>query len=76
MTTDNLRAFLDDLERHGELVRIGEPLRVHLEIAEVADRVMKQPDGGKALLFERPILDDGTESDIPVAINKIGRAHV
>lgn len=72
MTTDNLRAFLDDLERHGELVRIGEPLRVHLEIAEVADRVMKQPDGGKALLFERPILDDGTESDIPVAINTFG----
>lgn len=72
MSADNLHAFLDDLERHGELVRIREPLRVHLDIAEVADRVMKQPGGGKALLFERPILDDGTESEIPVAINTFG----
>src|SRR5918996_4818385 len=72
MAIDNLRSFLDELERQGELVRIREPLKVHLEIAEVADRVMKQPDGGKALLFERPVLDDGTTSDVPVAINTFG----
>jgi 4-hydroxy-3-polyprenylbenzoate decarboxylase len=72
MATDNLRSFLDELERAGELVRVREPLRVRLEITEVADRVMKQPGGGKALLFERPILDDGSPSAIPVAINTFG----
>lgn len=72
MATNNLRGFLDDLERHGELVRIRRPLSARFEITEVADRVMKQPGGGKALLFERPILDDGTESEIPVAINLFG----
>ncbi len=72
MAIDNLREFLDLLEREGELVRIREPLRVHLEIAEVADRVMKQPGGGKALLFERPVLADGSVSELPVAINTFG----
>ena len=68
----DLRAFLDDLARAGELVTIKEPVSVNLEIAEIADRVMKQPDGGKALLFENVILHDGTKSDMPVAINIFG----
>jgi 4-hydroxy-3-polyprenylbenzoate decarboxylase len=72
MAIDTLREFLDALDEAGDLVRIREPLKVRLEITEVADRVMKQPDGGKALLFERPILDDGSVSDIPVAINTFG----
>jgi 4-hydroxy-3-polyprenylbenzoate decarboxylase len=72
MVPKDLRSFLDDLERHGELVRIKEPLAVRLEIAEVADRVMKQPGGGKALLFERPLLDNGKTSELPVAINIFG----
>jgi 4-hydroxy-3-polyprenylbenzoate decarboxylase len=68
----DLRSFLDDLDRAGELVRISEPLMVKLEIAEVADRVMKQVGGGKALLFEKPILDHGAISELPVAINIFG----
>src|SRR5688572_27387752 len=72
MASKNLGSFIDDLERAGELVRIREPLSVRLEITEVADRVMKSPGGGKALLFERPILDDGTPSRIPVALNLFG----
>jgi 4-hydroxy-3-polyprenylbenzoate decarboxylase len=72
MATPHLRAFLEELERHGELVRVHEPVRVQLEMAEIADRTMKLPDGGKALLFERPVLDDGTPSGIPVAINTFG----
>jgi 4-hydroxy-3-polyprenylbenzoate decarboxylase len=72
MAIDNLQSFLEELEREGELVRIREPLKVHLEIAEVADRAMKQPHGGKALLVERPVLDDGAVSDTPVAINTFG----
>lgn len=72
MAANNLRAFLDDLDRAGELVRIREPVAARLEITEIADRVMKSPGGGKALLFERPLLDDGTESEIPLAINIFG----
>ena len=72
MPAKNLREFLDDLDRAGELVRVREPVSVHLEMTEIADRVMKSPDGGKALLFERPILQDGSTSAIPVAINVFG----
>lgn len=72
MAAENLRAFLDDLERQGELVRIAQPVAARLEITEVADRVMKRPGGGAGLLFERPILDDGSESELPVAINLFG----
>jgi 4-hydroxy-3-polyprenylbenzoate decarboxylase len=72
MVPKDLRSFLDDLDRAGELVRIKEPVAVKLEIAEIADRVMKQPGGGKALLFEKPILDSGKVSELPVAINIFG----
>ncbi|HUP89771.1 MAG TPA: menaquinone biosynthesis decarboxylase [Longimicrobiales bacterium] len=68
----DLKSFLDDLDRAGELVRIKEPVSVNLEIAEIADRVMKTPDGGKALLFENVILHDGSKSELPVAINIFG----
>jgi 4-hydroxy-3-polyprenylbenzoate decarboxylase len=72
MTLNSLPEFLAAIESIGELVRITEPVRTHLEIAEIADRVMKSPDGGPALLFERPILSDGRPSEIPVAINLFG----
>ena len=72
MAAKNLSEFLEDLERHGELVRVREPIAVRLEMTEIADRVMKSPGGGKALLFEKPVLDDGSISDIPVAINLFG----
>jgi 4-hydroxy-3-polyprenylbenzoate decarboxylase len=68
----NLRAFLDHLDREGELVRVRRPVSVDLEMAEVADRTMKLPGGGPALLFERPVLASGEESRIPVAINVFG----
>lgn len=72
MSIDSLPAFIAALEREGELHRIREPVRTHLEIAEIADRVMKMPGGGKALLFEAPVLDDGSVSSIPVGINLFG----
>jgi len=72
MAIDDLRSFLERLDEEGELVRIREPLGAKLEITEVTDRVMKQPGGGKALLFERPLLDDGSVSELPVAINLFG----
>jgi 4-hydroxy-3-polyprenylbenzoate decarboxylase len=69
---DTLREFVDALDRAGELVRIKEPVSVNLEMCEIADRVMKMPGGGPALLFERPILMNGQPSRYPVGINLFG----
>ena len=72
MAIDSLREFIAGIERAGELVRIREPVSTRLEIAEIADRCMKSPGGGPALLFEQPIAGDGRVSSIPVAINLFG----
>lgn len=72
MAFDTIADFAAALEREGELVRIAQPVAARLEICEIADRVMKQPGGGSALLFEHVLLDDGTRSTIPVAINLFG----
>ncbi len=50
MAFRSLKAFVEELERAGELVRIREFVSPVLEITEVADRMVK--NGGKALLFE------------------------
>ncbi len=63
----SLREFVHALERAGELVRIPEPLSPELEIPAAADRVMKLPGGGKALLFENP-----AGHDVPVLLNAFG----
>jgi 4-hydroxy-3-polyprenylbenzoate decarboxylase len=48
----DLRDFLSQLERLGELKRIAREVDPHLEMTEVCDRVLK--NGGPALLFEKP----------------------
>ena len=45
----SLRACVDDLERHGQLVRIDAPVDAHLEAAAIHRRV--HAAGGPALLF-------------------------
>lgn len=72
MALDTLSAFLTAIDQAGELQRISAPVRAHLEIAEITDRVSKQPGGGKALLFEHVLLRDGSRSEFPVAINLFG----
>ena len=72
MTLDTLSDFITAIDGIGELHRITTPVKVHLEITEIADRVSKMPGGGKALLFEHPVLRDGTKSPYPVAINLFG----
>ncbi len=72
MPLNSLRQFVSAIEEQGELVRISHPVRAKLEIAEIADRVMKSPGGGPALLFEHVLLDDGERSPIPVVINVFG----
>ena len=47
----NLREFVADLRKRGELVEIAAPVDPYLEIAEIADRCVKSADGGPALLF-------------------------
>src|SRR5712691_4904726 len=71
MAYRSFRQFLDALEQAGELKRITVPVDTDLLIAEWADREMKSPGGGKALLFEQPIVD-GKKSAFPVAINTMG----
>jgi 4-hydroxy-3-polyprenylbenzoate decarboxylase len=72
MALDSLGEFIAAIERSGELVRVREPVATRLEIAEVADRCMKSTAGGPALLFEKPVMEDGSVSEIPVAINLFG----
>src|SRR5438105_11104640 len=71
MAYRSFRQFLDNLEQAGELKRIAIPVDTDLLIAEWADREMKSPGGGKALLFEQPVID-GKKSEFPVAINTMG----
>lgn len=71
MAFDSYREFLDQLDQEGELIRYSEPIATELEITELADREMKKPDGGKALLFEKPTVH-GKTSSFPLAINTLG----
>jgi 4-hydroxy-3-polyprenylbenzoate decarboxylase len=65
MAYDSLRAFVDALERAGELHRINAPVDRHLEISEISDRVVKA--GGPALLFTNV-----HGSRFPVLTNQFG----
>ena len=71
MAHASFRDFLKTLEAAGELRRISQPVATELEISEVADREMKKPGGGQALLFDQPTLN-GELTPIPLAINTYG----
>src|SRR5258705_1791063 len=71
MAFNSFRDFLGQLEAAGELKRIAEPLATELEMTELADREMKKPDGGKALLIEKPTIN-GQVSPFPLAMNALG----
>jgi len=66
MAYHNQQHFIDTLEKAGELLRIKTYVNPKLEIAELTDRMSKQPGGGKALLFEN------TGYDFPVMMNAYG----
>ncbi|KAA9038509.1 menaquinone biosynthesis decarboxylase [Ginsengibacter hankyongi] len=66
MAFKNLREFINLLEKENELVRIKSYVNPHLEIAEITDRISKNNNGGKALLFEN------TGYDFPVLMNAYG----
>src|SRR5262245_34230147 len=71
MAFNSFGDFLSSLDRAGELKRIAQPVATELEITELADREMKSPGGGKALLIEHPTIN-GQPSPFPVAINTMG----
>jgi 4-hydroxy-3-polyprenylbenzoate decarboxylase len=61
----DLRDFIAQLEKQGELKRITVEVDPYLEMTEICDRVLRQ--GGPALLFENP-----KNSKIPVLCNLFG----
>lgn len=65
MKYNDLRDFIKQLEKKGELKRIKHPVDPNLEMTEIADRVLRA--GGPALLFENPI-----GYDMPVLANLFG----
>src|SRR3954468_14939795 len=71
MAFNSYSDFIRALETVGELKRISKPVASELEITEIADREMKKPGGGKALLFESPTVN-GQVSPFPLAINTMG----
>jgi len=71
MAFRSFQDFAEQLDRAGELQRIPEEVDTDLVIAEWANREMKSPGGGKALLFEKPIVN-GKTAAFPVAINTMG----
>ena len=71
MAYASFRQFLETLDQAGELKRISVPVDTDLVISEWANREMKSPGGGKALLFEQPVLG-GKGAKFPVAINTMG----
>jgi len=66
MAYKNQQQFIEALEKAGELVRIKTYVNPNLEMAEITDRMSKQPGGGMALLFEN------TGHDFPVLMNAYG----
>jgi len=65
MKYKDLRDFISQLEKQGELKRISMPVDPKLEMTEICDRTLRA--GGPALLFENPV-----GSDVPVLANLFG----
>lgn len=69
MQLTDLRAFIEQLEQQGELKRITREVDPHLEMTEIADRVLRA--SGPALLFENP-KGSIQGSTVPVLANLFG----
>ncbi|HJV85411.1 MAG TPA: 4-hydroxy-3-polyprenylbenzoate decarboxylase [Noviherbaspirillum sp.] len=65
MSYRNLRDFLLQLEKCGQLKRVGIEVDPHLEMTEICDRVLRAE--GPAILFEKP-----KGYDMPVLANLFG----
>ena len=65
----DLRDFIGQLERAGQLKRIQAPVSTRLEMTEICDRVLRA--AGPALLFENPV-HGGAPCGMPVLANLFG----
>ena len=65
----DLRDFIAQLEKMGELKRIAQPISPILEMTEIADRTLKK--AGPAILFEN-VFDGSKQYDMPVLANLFG----
>jgi 4-hydroxy-3-polyprenylbenzoate decarboxylase len=70
MAYRSLRDFMAMLEREGELVRVSEPVSTVLEMTEIGTRLLAS--GGPAVLFEKPLMPDGSVSPMPCLMNLFG----
>jgi UbiD family decarboxylase len=57
MKYHDLRDFMSQLEKTGELKRVATPVDTHLEMTEIGDRVLRAAAG---LLFEKPVTGSRT----------------
>lgn len=65
MKYSDLRDFITQLEKMGQLKRISQPISTNLAMTEISDRTLRM--GGPALLFENPV-----GHTIPVLTNLFG----
>ena len=65
-----LKRWMGHLESRGEMLRISRPVDTVYEAGAIADLLVK--NNGPAVLFEKPILADGTISKIPLVMNIFG----
>ncbi len=65
MKYHDLRDFIAQLEKLGELKRVATPVSPHLEMTEICDRVLRAQ--GPAVLFENPV-----GHNMPVLANLFG----
>ena len=70
MAFANLRDFIEELERIGQLTRVTKPVSTVLEMTEIQTRLLAE--SGPAVLFEKPVKADGSPSEIPVLVNIFG----
>lgn len=66
----SLRSFLDWCAQTGQLQRVSEPVSVRHQMTAVHQHVLES--SGPVLRFDRPVLDAGNVSDIPVVVNLFG----
>ncbi len=70
MKYNDLRDFISQLEKIGQLKRISAPISTHLAMTEISDRTLRAK--GPALLFENAVDENGAAFNMPVLTNLFG----
>ncbi|WP_289042595.1 UbiD family decarboxylase [uncultured Aliiroseovarius sp.] len=65
-----LRAYLDWAASRGQLTTVPDPVSVRHQMTAVHRAVLER--GGPILRFDKPVLDAGGVSDVPVVVNLFG----